>query len=128
MNRPNRETLDVFGRILYALAMADGAVQDEEIHVLHEIVLKDKWAKEIELSFDKAIKLDMDPRITFFKNMRIFQTLDDEQREYFLELMEKVANAYGGVIPEERDLITKFKSNLKGGFMESPHAHSVTVA
>ncbi|MEM7304924.1 MAG: hypothetical protein AAF372_05310, partial [Pseudomonadota bacterium] len=56
-------------------------------------------------------ELDMDPRMIFFKNMRIFRAHPvDEHYPYFLELMEKVATAHEGIVPQENVLIEKFKS------------------
>lgn len=113
MKKPDEITLKVFGNILYALAMADGGVQREELDELQKIVDEDEWAKEIQLSFDAAQHMDMDPQIMFFKNMRIFQTLrTDEHMPYFLNLMQRMAEAYNGIVPEEHDLILRFSGKV----------------
>ena len=109
--KPSKETLNVFGKLLYALAKVDGAVQSSEISVLHDIVAKNKWARQIEFSFNTtAKKLEMDPHTIFVKNMRIFRTRPyDEHYSYFLELMEKIAEAHHGIVPAERAMIDQFK-------------------
>jgi uncharacterized tellurite resistance protein B-like protein len=110
LTKPSRETMNVFGKLLYALAKVDGAVQSSEIAVLHDIVAKNKWAKQIEFSFNTAKNLDMDPHTIFVKNMRIFQTKPcNEHYSYFLELMEKIAEAHDGIVPEEQAMIDQFK-------------------
>ena len=123
MNKPNQETLDIFGRILYAMAMADGEVQQEEIEALHRIVARDKWAKQIQFSFDLAKKIEMDPWVMFLKNMRVFRTHQvDEHYPYFLDLLEKIADAHNGIVPEERAMLEKFKSYFEGtGLHGMPH-------
>ena len=48
-----RERLnDAFGELIYAIAMADGAVQEEELQALEKLLSKHPWAKEIEWSFN----------------------------------------------------------------------------
>ena len=94
--------------------MADGEVQQEELDELKRIVEEDKWAKEIELSFNEALELQMDPKIVFYKNIRIFKTLEaEEYMPYFINLMERIAEAYDGIIPEEKELITTFCEHYK---------------
>lgn len=116
--KPDEITLNVFGKILYALAMADGEVQQEELDELEKIVQEDEWAREIKLSFDSAMELEMDPQIVFFKNVRIFQTLSkDEHMPYFLDLMRRIAEAYDGIVPEEHDLILKFSGRVPGEYL-----------
>ncbi|MBU2884853.1 hypothetical protein KO507_03625 [Gilvimarinus agarilyticus] len=113
MNNPDEITLDVFGKILYALAMADGGIQKEEREALQKMVDQDDWAHRIKLSFDAAMNLEMDPKMVFYKNMRIFQTLKtDVHMPYFLDLMNRMANAYEGIVPEERALIENFNHKV----------------
>ena len=109
MKEPDVVTLDVFGKILYAVAMADGEVQQEELDELKKIVDEDKWARKIKLSFDEALHLHMDPRIVFYKNIRIFKTLQTEEyMPYFLNLMSRIAESFEGIVPEEKALINTF--------------------
>lgn len=129
MNKPGNETLEVFGKILYALAMADGSVQKEEIDELHQIVEHNKWAKQIEFSFSMAQNLEMEPKMIFLKNMRVFRTCPiNEHYPFFLDLMEKVANAHNGIVPKERNLIENFKSYFTTtGLKDQPHYYSVNT-
>ncbi|PIB36185.1 hypothetical protein BFP72_12655 [Reichenbachiella sp. 5M10] len=115
MNKPSEITLDVFGKILYALAMADGKVQDAEIKVLQQIVREDEWADRIKLSFDTAMDLEMDPKMVFYKNIRILKTLRSvEYMPYFIHLMNRVAQAHGGVVPAEKEMILDLAEQFKG--------------
>ncbi|WP_109830000.1 hypothetical protein [Reichenbachiella versicolor] len=111
MNKPSKEVLNVFGKILYSLAMADGEIQDSELAVLKKIVSKNEWAKEIEFSFTEAMELNMDPHISFLKNMRVFRSKEmDEHIPFFIELMEKIAESHNGIFPAELSMIQEFKS------------------
>ena len=111
MNKPSNEVLSVFGKILYSLAMADGEVQDAELETLRKIVAKNEWAKEIEFSFTKAMELNMDPHISFLKNMRVFGSRDvEEHMPFFLDLMEKIAESHSGMAPAELSMIEEFKA------------------
>ncbi|MGL1889445.1 MAG: TerB family tellurite resistance protein [Reichenbachiella sp.] len=110
LGRPCKETLDVFGRLLYSIALADGEVQDSEKAVLKDIIANDPWAIEIELSFNDSAELEMDPQTIFSKNMRIFFTKScKDHYPYFLNLMMKIANAHNGIIDTEQKLIDQFK-------------------
>ncbi len=128
MNKPNQETLDVFGRIVYAMAMADGEVQDSEAKALHDIVEHDQWAKQIEFSFDMAKKLKMDPWIIFLKNMRIFRARPiDEHYPFFLHLLEEIAKAHDGIVPQEEAMLEKFKSYFEGTGLHGVPRHYDTL-
>ena len=121
LKKPSRAIMNVFGKILYALAMADGAVQNSEINILHKIVSKDKWARQIEFSFKVARKLDMDPKTVFEKNMRVFRARPiDEHYPYFLELMQKIAQAHDGIVPAEQAMIEKFKRIFNSSHTRHP--------
>ena len=114
LTKPSRETMTIFGKLLYALAKVDGAVQPSEMGALQDIVAKNKWAKQIEFSFNSAKHLDMDAHTIFVKNMRIFYTRPcDEHHSYFLELMEKIAEAHDGIVPAEQAMIDQFKKMYK---------------
>lgn len=114
LNHPSKETLDIFGRLLYAIAMADGQVQKTEIKVLESVIENDEWAKTIELSFKKGPSTDMAPQTMFLKNMRVFFASPvNDHYPYFLNLMEKIAGAHNGVIDAERKMINQFKGMYK---------------
>jgi len=110
LNHPSKETLDVFGRLLYAVAMADGEVQQSEIETLESIVKNDEWASKIELSFKCSSNTEMNPHTMFMKNMRIFFTNSvNDHYPYFLNLMEKMASANNGIVDAERKMLVQFK-------------------
>lgn len=110
MNKPSKEVLHVFGKILYSLAMADGKIQEAELRTLRKLVAKNEWAKEIEFSFTEAMEHNMDPHISFLKNMRIFSSRELNQHfPFFLALMESLAEAHKGMSPAEVSLIEEFK-------------------
>ena len=111
----NKDLQEAFGQVVYAVAKIDGEVQQTEIDVLHKLIEENEWAKEVLTSFNKETKLDNDPNKIFPKAMRVFRLHgNSEHYPFFIDLLEKIANAHDGIIPEEQKLIDMFKDALKG--------------
>ena len=113
MNLPNKELQEAFGKVVYAVAKIDGEVQQTEIDVLHKIIAKNKWAEQVLVSFNKETELDNDPNKIFPKAMNVFRSYGkSEHYTFFIELLEEIASAHGGIVPEEQKLIKMFKDTL----------------
>ena len=113
-----RERLyDAFGELIYAVAMADGTVQKEEVQALEKLLQSHPWAKEIEWSFnyehDKHHSIDdvFDHAINICK-----ENGPDPEYKYLLEVMTQVAEAFNGIVPQEQKIIENFKSDLHHRF------------
>ncbi|MCB0496159.1 MAG: hypothetical protein KDC79_08475 [Cyclobacteriaceae bacterium] len=116
MELPNKELQEAFGKVVYALAKIDGKVQQVEIDVLHQVIAENEWAKEVLSSFDKETELDEDPNKIFPKAMRIFRENGSKATPhypFFLDLLEKIAMAHDGIVPEEQKLLDLFKETLQ---------------
>ena len=116
MDLPNNELQEAFGKVAYAIAKIDGKVQQIEIDVLHKVIAENKWAEEVLRSFNKEAKLDDDPNKIFPKAMRVFRDYGSRSEHYpfFIELLEEIAKAHDGIVPEEQKLIDMFKDTLQG--------------
>lgn len=117
MDLPNKELQEAFGKVAYALAKIDGKVQQVEIDVLHKVIAENEWANEVLSSFNKETQLDEDPNKIFPKAMRIFRENNNEAAQhypFFIDLLEKIAEAHDGIVPEEQKLIDLFKDTLQG--------------
>lgn len=113
MKQLDKELLDTFGKILYAVAKSDGEVQDEEQAVVRDVIDSNEWAQELELSFEVEKEMDLNAEEIFEDAMRVFSRFDAKSHyEAFLDLLEKVAEAHEGVVDEEKALIDKFKTRL----------------
>ena len=58
---------DAFGELIYAVAIADGLIQKEEIDVMEQVLEGHPWAKEIKWSFDYERKKNHALRDTYLK-------------------------------------------------------------
>ncbi|MBT8231568.1 MAG: TerB family tellurite resistance protein [Saprospiraceae bacterium] len=110
---------DAFGELVYALAISDGEVQEEEIQTLNALLEDHPWAKEIKWSFN--YEKNKHRNINDVYNKVKFACFDlGPHPEYakMLEVLEKVAESSLGVVEEEQQIIDKFKADLIEEFMK----------
>lgn len=119
------------GRMLYAIAAADGVVSKAEVEVLHQVVLTElvpaepatdihgtdqAWITEFE--FDVLVDQQADPQgefdsfIAYLSQHR--REVGPELRETILRMAEKVANAFHGVNRHELPLLSALHRELPG--------------
>jgi len=113
-----RERLyDAFGELIYAVAMADGSVQEEEIKALEKLLKQHPWAKEIEWSFNYEHSKNNSLEDAFNHAMTICkENGPDPEYKYLLDVMTKVAESFNGIVPQEQKVIENFKSDLHRQF------------
>jgi uncharacterized tellurite resistance protein B-like protein len=102
-----------FGEMIYTMAMADGKVHTQEVVALQNLLQSHEWARGISWSFDyeNQRKRDIEEVMTFA--MRVFkQNGPSDEYPFFLDVLEKVAEAHGGIVKEEKDLIDLLKKEL----------------
>lgn len=120
MEAINSKLQKAFGRVIYALAKIDGEVQQVEIDVFRELIANHEWAKAISLSFEEERELDSDANIVFLKAMRVFRfNGQSEHYPFFIDLLEKIAEAHDGIVPEEKQMIDRFRQGLLDGVNHS---------
>ncbi len=115
-----RERLyDAFGELLYAIAMADGEVQKEEIRVIEGILNKHLWAKEIKWSFDYEKYKNHSLEEAYSKAISVCkENGPDPEYKYLLDLMRVVADAFDGTVSQEEHIINRFKGDLHDEFLK----------
>ncbi len=115
-----RERLyDAFGELLYAIAMADGKVQKEEIRVIEGILNKHLWAKEIKWSFDYEKYKNHSLEEAYTKAISVCkENGPDPEYKYLLDLMRIVADAFDGTVAQEEHIISRFKGDLHDEFLK----------
>jgi len=114
-----RERLyDAFGELLYAIAIADGEVQSEEVKVIEGILNKHTWAKEIKWSFDYENQKQHSLEDAYSKAILVCKDNGpDPEYKYLLDVMQQVAEAFDGTVPQEEVLIQRFKGDLHKEFI-----------
>ena len=117
------------GRLLYAVAKADGNVQDEELTDLYKLViteLKDEAVfglkNEVDsyyTEFEFEALMDKDADVNEALNS-FFVFIDEHGRSFTPAMSEitmraaiQVAESYQGIVPEEQDILDKIHEKIK---------------
>ena len=110
---------DAFGELIYAVAIADGLIQEEETKVLEEVLEDHPWGKEIQWSFNYERKKKHNLRDTYFKALDTLKEHGpDPDYKYLIEVLEKVAAASDGFTKKEGIIISNMQKSLRAHFME----------
>jgi uncharacterized tellurite resistance protein B-like protein len=110
---------DAFGELLYAIAMADGEIQEEEVKTIERVLKEHPWAKEIKWSFDYEKQKQHTLEESYSKAIDICkENGPDPEYKYFLDVMITVAEAFDGIVPQELSIIDNFVADLKDRFMK----------
>lgn len=115
------------GKLVYAVAMADGSIQSEERHKLHEFVIKELAANEPDSDssgMNKAFYVDFEFENSELQQQNLTDSLksftrfihdnyeqeDHELMQRAVRLLESVANAY--TRKKEKDIIDVVKEKI----------------
>lgn len=124
-----RERLnDAFGELIYAIAIADGDVQEEEVKALEKLLSQHPWAKEIKWSFNyektkmHSVEESYERAINVCK-----ENGPDIEYKYLLDVMTQVAEAFDGIVPQEKRIIDSFKTDLHHRFEMDLRTHKLVM-
>ncbi len=113
------ELYDAFGELIYALAKADGVIQNEELTALNAILDNHPWSKEIKWSFNYEKKKGKTLEEAYKKALQICQEYGPSQDYPFLfEALDAIAAAADGVHDKEQKIIDNFKKELHQKLMK----------
>lgn len=113
MDKINHKLQEAFGRVVYAIAKIDGEVQQIEIDVFKDLIEHHPWGQQISDVFYQETEMNNDPNIIFLKAMKVFRAHGpSEHYPFFINLLEKIAQAHDGIIDEEQKMINRFKEGL----------------
>jgi len=108
---------DVFGELLYVVAMADGGIQEEEVKTLETLLANHPWGKEIKWSFDFEVKQNASIEDLYRKVILFCQDYGpDPEYQSMLEIMEAMAKASAGVDNKEQAVMDGFVYELTERF------------
>lgn len=123
----NKEKLyEAFGELIYAIAKADGLIQEEEISALEEILKNHPWAKDVKWSFDYEVKKQNPFEEVFAKALDTFQQYGPSNE--YVELMgviEEIAKASKGVDDKEKEMMQTIQVNMMEIFMQELKARKL---
>lgn len=109
---------DAFGELIYAVAQADGLIQNEEISTLKQVLAQHEWAKEVQWSFDYEKNKQTPIQEAYAKALDTFKQYGPApEYKYLIEIIEAVAQASEGIEPAEKKIIEGFQSDLKTQFI-----------
>ena len=116
----NKEILyRTFGELLYIIAKSDGVIQEQEVHVLEEILKGHPRAEEIKWSFDYETAHQSDVETLYKKVIEIFSDHGpDEEYDYMIYALKKVAEASNGMEKKENNVIQSFSHDLLERFQK----------
>lgn len=125
----NKEQLyEAFGELIYAVAKADGLVQDEEVRALEDILQQHAWAQEVEWSFHYEVKNQKDIEDAYRRALDTFREFGPTpEYEYLIDILERVANASDGIDAKEDSIIQNFQHDLKQRFIEDLNTGKLRV-
>ncbi len=102
-----------FGELLYVLAMSDGIIQKKEIETLEEILKGHPKGDDIKWSFDYENQQQNDIETLYKKVIEVFSDNGpDEEYEFFLYALSKMAKASDSVVREEKMIIQNLSQEL----------------
>lgn len=108
---------ETMGELLYAVAKADGIIQENEKATLQEILKDHKWKDEINWSFNYEVSKQKSVEEVYSKVITVCERIGPSPLyKEFIEAMELVANASNGVEDTEAKVMNSFSADLIARF------------
>lgn len=110
---------DTMGELLYAVAIADGVIQNDERTAISNILKDHKWADQISWSFEYEESKQKSLDDTYAKVISVCHRIGPNPiYTEFIEAMNLVAEASDGIDDNEAKTINSFSSDLIKRFTE----------
>ncbi len=108
---------DVFGDLLYVIAMTDGIIKKEEVEALERVLANHPWAKEIEWAFNYDMEKHTSVDYLYNKVLDFcYEYGPNPEYQFLLEVLGEVAKSSGTVNEKEMTVINKFTTELTNRF------------
>lgn len=119
----NKEKLyEAFGELLYAVAISDGVVQQEEKAKLEEKLAQYSWGEQVLWSFNYEAANHHNLKGAYDRAFSVMNEYGPFREFYeFMQLLEEVAASSQGIDSDERQLIDRFHKEIKDAFMNNPN-------
>ena len=117
--KPSKEQLyDALGELIYAVAMADGIVQESETKKLEELLQQHPWSAAVKWSFDYENRKGKTVEEAYAKAIDTCKSYGPtEEYASLFELLDAVAEASDGIDEKEAAIIQGFKTELRNHFL-----------
>lgn len=125
----NKEFYKEFGKVVYAMAMADGAIQDNEKKVMFKMVreklapienISDEYGTdlayyvlfsfEMEEEVNDTVEDALNSFLFFLNNHKLI--MSDEVKSSCLGILRKIAKSYGRITKPEAALLKKVEDRF----------------
>ncbi len=111
---------EAFGELIYVVAMADGAVQPEEIAVVKKELADYKYGEQVLWSFNYEMNKKNPVEDTYKKVITCCEAHGPEREyQYLINLLEKMSKASAGMDDNEAKKISSFRADLIKKFIEA---------
>lgn len=108
---------ETLGELLYAIAKADGVIQNEEKEALNTLLAEHKYAHEIKWSFEYEEHRDATVEELYKKVIdHCYQIGPSQEYEEFIDAMKTIADAVDGTLDSEEKIIESFSKDLTERF------------
>ncbi len=115
--QPIEKLYEVMGELLYTVAMADGVIQNEEKEALKKLLQNHASQKEIMWSFEYEENKDSSVEEIYNKVINFCHGYGPApQYQEFIDAMQIIAEAAGGVDKNESKIISSFSKDLLARF------------
>lgn len=119
---PQQNLHTAIGELAYAIARADGSIQQEERKKFHDIVAAELHCKDYDFDVSdiifQVLEKDkfIDSKTSYdwaMKEIRLnSHYLSPSLKETFIKVIEKIARSFPPVTKEEESLIERFKNDI----------------
>jgi len=111
--RDEGKLYETMGELLYAVAKADGVIQNEEKEALQELLKNHKWKDEINWSFNYEASKNNSVEEIYSKVITVCERIGPSPLyKEFIEAMTIIANANNGIDDDESKVMNSFSSDL----------------
>lgn len=110
---------DAFGEIIYAVAIADGLIQEEELKLIDEKLAQFSWGEDAKWSFNWERKKETQLKEAYLKALDTLKENGPTKSYYdLINILEEVAKISDGFEKKEGRVISIFNKSLKSHFLE----------
>lgn len=103
-----------FGDLIYAIAMADGILQDEEKTAIRKIIGEHAMMPYIEQALDRKEKKEISIVSAYYKVMTyIKENKPDPEFHFLLKVLEALSKLSAGVDEDDENLMEDFIADLR---------------